>query len=193
MNTDIHPQPPTNQLSEAAREAARRAADAAKEASQKASVVARDVTGVVQDVAKEVAYATKDAAHRATDTARGIYQSATQKAGGTLATSKEYVRQNPVPVILGAIAFGAALGYLLMMARRKPTFSERYADEPLAAVREAIMSALVPVAQRVHEGYDAARDGAGKVVDRVHRFGSGRTSDSLSDQIGRIGNNLKFW
>jgi ElaB/YqjD/DUF883 family membrane-anchored ribosome-binding protein len=193
MNTDIHPQPPADQLSETAREAARRAADAAREASQKATVAAKDLTGVVQDVAKEVANATKDAAHRATDTAKEIYQSAALKAGDTLATSKEYVRQNPVPVILGAIAFGAAVGYLLVMARRKPTFSERYADEPLAAVREAIVSALAPVAQRVHEGYDAARDGAGKVMGRVHRVGSGRTCDSLSEQLGRFGNNLKFW
>lgn len=193
MNTDIQSPPPTNQLSEAARENARRAADAARETAQRATVAAKDVTALVQDATKEVADATKDAAHRATGTAKEIYQSAALKAGDTLATSKEYVRQNPVPVVLGAIAFGAAIGYLLMMARRRPTFSERYADEPLAAVREAIVGALAPMAQRVHEGYDAARGGAGKVVDRVHRFGSGRTSDSLSEQIGRIGNTLKFW
>lgn len=189
VSTDIH----LNQLPEAAREIARRAADAAREAAQRTTVAAQDATGVVEGLAKEVTNATKDAANRTTDTAKDMYKSAALKARDTLATSKEYVRRNPVPVVLGAIAFGAAIGYMLMMARRKPTFSERYADEPLIAVREAILGALAPVAQRVHEGYDSARDGAGKVMDRVHGFDPRRTCNSFSDQIGRIGNNLKFW
>lgn len=164
MSTEFHSGTPINELPEAAREIARRAAEGAKETAQKA-----------------------------TDTAKDMYHSAAMKAGDTLTTSKEYVRRNPVPVVLGAIAFGAALGYMLMMARRKPTFSERCVDAPLASVREAILSALTPVAQRVHEEYDSARDGAGKLLDRVHRFSPGRTVDSLSDQIGRVGSNLKFW
>lgn len=182
-----------NQLSEAAREIAYRAGDAAREIAQRATFAAKDVTGAVDDVVGDVTNATKDAAKRATDTAKDMYQSAALKAGETLATSKEYVRRNPVPVVLGAIAFGAAVGYMLMMARRKPSFSERYADEPLVAVRDAVLGALAPVAQRVHKGYDSARDGAGKVMERVHGFGPGRNVESFSDQIGRIGNNLKFW
>ena len=55
---------------------------------------------------------------------------------------------------------------------------------------EAFLGALAPVAQRVHDGYDSARDGAGKMLDRVH---GGHAGSSISDQIGRIGNNLKFW
>jgi hypothetical protein len=86
-----------------------------------------------------------------------------------------------------------AIGYMVMMIRRKSTFGERYADEPLVAVREAILGALAPVTQRVHKGYDSARDGAGKAMDRAYGFDSGRTVNSLSHQIGRIGNNLKFW
>lgn len=182
-----------NQLPEAAREAASRAADAARDTAQRAIVAAKDFTGAVEDAARGVTSATKDAANRATDTAMELYQSAALRAEDTLATSKEYVRRNPVPVVLGAVAFGVAVGYLLMMARRKQTFSERYADEPLVAVREAILGALAPVTQRVHKGYDTAMDGAGKAIDRVHSFGPGRSSDSFSDQIGRIGNNLKFW
>ena len=111
----------------------------------------------------------------------------------TLASSKEYVRQNPVLVVAGALAFGAAIGCMLMMARRQPTFRERYVDEPLDSAREAILAALAPAAQRLHEEYDSARDGAGKAMDRLHRFNPGRTVDSLSTQIGRVGNNLKFW
>jgi ElaB/YqjD/DUF883 family membrane-anchored ribosome-binding protein len=170
MNTDMHLDPPMNQLPEAAREIPRRTADAA-----------RDLTRDVENVVGEITNATKDAARCATDTVKEMYHSAAEKAGDTLATSKEYVRRNPVPVVLGAVAFGVTLGYLLMMARRRPTFGERYADEPLVAVREALLGALAPVAHSVHKRYDSARDGAG------------RAADSLSHQIGRIGNNLKFW
>ena len=175
VSTHIHSDSPFNPLSDADKEVAHRAADAVKETAHDATVAA------------------KDAASRATDTAKEIYQSGALKAGDTLATSKDYVRQNPVPVVLGAIAFGVAVGYLLVTARRKPTFGERYANEPLAAVREALLGALAPVTQRVHEGYDSALDGAGKVMDRVHSYRPVRSRDSLADQIGRFGNNLKFW
>jgi len=178
VNTNLHPEPPANQLPDA-EEATRRAADAAKVTVDKVAVTARDMT-----------IATKDAMLCASDKVKEMYHSAALKAEETLDTSKEYVRRNPVPVLLGAIAFGAAIGYMVVMSRRKPTFGERYADEPLSAVREAILGALAPVTQRVHDGYDSAREGAEKVIDR---FGSGRHGSSFSHQIGRIGNNLKFW
>jgi len=222
MSTDFQPKPPTNQLPEAAREIARQATDVAEETSHRATVAAKDVTGAVKDAATDVtaaardAYktlsskveegvertkeyaqravdATKDAAHRATDTTRDMYQSAALKAEDTLETSKEYVRQNPVLAVVGAVAFGAAIGCMLMIARRQPTFRERYVDERLDSMREAVLAALAPVAQRLHEGFDSARDGAGKAMDRVHRFNPGRTFDSLSGQIGRVGSNFKFW
>lgn len=137
--------------------------------------------------------AAKAAANRAADTTKEMYRSAALKARDTLAASTEYVRRNPVPVVFGAFAFGAAIGCLLMMARRKATFSERLADEPLVAVREALLGALAPVVHRVHQGYDSARDGAERAMDRVHRFGPGHAGGSVSDRIGRIGHNLKFW
>ena len=164
MSMHIHSEPPTDYLPEAARE------------------MAQNATASVED-------ATKDAGERAKD----LYHTAALKAVETLATSKEYVRRNPVPVVLGAVAFGLALGYLLVKARRTPLFGDRHADEPLVAVREAVLGALAPVKQRVHKGYDTAREGAGKVMDGLHDFSSGRAGVSLPDQIGRIGNNLKFW
>jgi len=193
VKTDIHSDSLINKLPEAARTLAGMAADGVRHTSQKAAVVANYVTGEVEDLAGDLADATKDAAHRVTDKAQHLYQSAALKAGHTLAVSKAYVRRNPVPVILGSIAIGAAVGYLIINARRKQSFSEKYVEKNLNAVREAILCALSPVAQRVHDGYDLARDGVEKAIDRVKHFGPGRTHDSLSDRIGRFGNNLKFW
>ncbi len=193
MNTGIHSEPPMSQLPESASENARRAADAGKEAAERASIAAKEATHAVDDVAGDVTHGTKDAVKRAADTAKDMYQSASVKAGDALENSKVFVRRNPVPAVLGALAFGTMIGCMLMWPRRRPTFGERYEDEPLAAVRDAIMDALTPVAKRVHRGYDSARDGAGKVLGRVDNFRSGCNGHSFSDQIGRIGNNLKFW
>jgi hypothetical protein len=164
MSTDIHFKPSMNQLPEAAGEFVRQTADAAGETVQ-----------------------------HATDVAKDMYQSAAQKAGDTLAISKEYVRQNQVLVVVGALAFGVAICYMLVAARRKPTFCERYVDEPLDSAHKAILSALAPVVHRLDEGFDSARNGAGKAMERIHRINPGRTVDSLSEQIGRVGSNLKFW
>ncbi len=190
MSPHLHSDPPTNQLPGTVRDIANQAAEAAKEMTRKANATVRDVTESVEDATADVSHAAKDALKNATATAKDLYESASVKAGDALANSKEYVRQNPIPAVLGGIAFGLALGYMLATTRHKPTFRERYADEPLGTMREAILSALGPVAHRVHEGFDSARDGAGKAM---HSLGSGRNGYSLSDKIGSIGNNLKFW
>ncbi len=193
MNTDTHLKSSINPLPEAAREVAQRTTDAAKDVKATVEDLAKDTCHTLSSKVEQGVERTKDYAQHAVDATKDIYQSTAIKAEMTLENSKDYVRRNPVPVVLGAIAFGAALGYLLVMSRRKPTFSERYAQEPMGAVREALLGALAPVTQRVHEGYDSARNGAGKAIERVQRFGTGHSCDSFSDQLGRIGNNLKFW
>ena len=182
MNTDINLNTPVHQLPEAA-----------KDTIHKVTAKLQEGVECTKGYPQQAVEVTKDAAHRVSDSAKDIYHSAAQKSEDTLATTKEYVRQNPVPVVLGALALGAAIGYIIMSNRRKPTFGERFADQPLNSVREAILSALAPVSQRVHDGYDSARDGVGKVLERAHHFGSARTSDSMSDRISRVGSNLKFW
>jgi len=137
---------------------------------------------------------TKEAVQHATEAAKEMCHNMSVKVEDTMVRTREYVHQNPVPIILGALALGTALGYLIVMARREePTFRERFVDEPFNTTREAIHAALAPIAHRLHEGYDSARDGAGKAMDRMHRYHPGRTIDSWSDQIGRVGSNLKFW
>jgi ElaB/YqjD/DUF883 family membrane-anchored ribosome-binding protein len=181
MNTDIHSRS-SNQLPESAREIA-----------QQATVAAHNVTGVVENMVKDTYQTMLSKVEEDVDLTKGCARKAVDATKETLATSKEYVRRNPVPVVLGAVAFGVAAGYMLMLALRKQTFGERYVDEPLVAVREAFLGALAPVEQGVHKGYDSARHGAEKAMDRVQSFVPERIGGSLSHQIGRIGNNLKFW
>jgi hypothetical protein len=193
MSLPINPDPPSNHHPESAGDAARQAAEAVKETAQRAIHTAKDFNTSIEETAKDVSNLTAEAAHCVARTAKDIYQSTARQAGDKLAVSKEYVRRNPVPVVVGAIALGVAIGYVLMFARRKPSFGERYADEPLIAVREALLGALAPVTQRVQKGYGAARDGADRVMEQVHDLRNERHTDSFADSIGRIGNNLKFW
>ncbi len=130
-----------------------------------------------------------EAAHHAADTAEEIYQSADKKAIKLFDNSREYVRRNPVPVILGALALGVAIGYAVTNSCRKASFGERFSEEPLNSVRTAILSALAPVTQRVHDGYDSTRDGFENAIQHLH----GCNTKSLSDRMGRIRSNLKFW
>jgi ElaB/YqjD/DUF883 family membrane-anchored ribosome-binding protein len=179
VNTDIQHKQTLSQATEAARNVSRRAGDTAREAAERAGAAAHELTD-----------ATKDAAKRVADTAKEFCHLSAVKAEETLAISKDYVRRNPVPVLLGAVAVGAAIGYLVMTSRSKPTFGERYVEEPMLAVRDAILGALAPVTHRVHSGHGSAMDGAGKAM---HRFGTGRAAHSFSDRLGRIGENLRFW
>lgn len=187
--TDRHPQ----QSPEDGGPAAWSAKETISEAARATAAAADDLTKGIEDVANDVTHSAQAITKRAADSAKEVYHTAKLKAEDTLATSKAYVRRYPFPVILGAVAVGAALGCALVMARRRPTFGERYAEEPMAAVRAAVLGALAPVTHRMHQGYDSARDGAARAVDRIHQYGTSCGGDSLSHRIGRIGNNLKFW
>lgn len=169
------------------------AADTAKDSIQKLSSKLENCVESTTGYAQHAVEATKEAAHRASDTAREVYHSASLRAGETYQSSKDYARQNPATVVLGALAVGAALGYLFVKATRKPSFGERFADQPLGSVREAIAAALAPVSSNVHDGYDSARDGMGRVLDRARHFSPSHSADSLSHRLGRVGSNLKFW
>lgn len=188
MSTEIHSEAPRNQLSDTARDIAKRASEAAKETAQRADDASKNVADAGDAAASEALHITTDAAQRGAAKVKELYHSARLKAGDSVAASKDYVRRNPVPAIVGAIGFGAAIAGLLLLATRKATFSERYADDPVAAVREAALGALEPVAHTIRGGYDVAREGATKAIDRVPV--PGRNGHSLAH---RVGSSLKFW
>ncbi len=193
MSADIQTVPPIPQLPEVAKDFARQASDEANETAQVVYNAAKHTAQEVEEMAGDITLANKDVAKRVSDSAKEMYHSAVLKAEDTLATSQEYVRRNPMTFVLGSVVLGAAIGYMIINARRKPTFGERFADEPMLSMRDAIRGAFAPVAHRVHEGYDTAREGVGKAMDQVHRLRPTRTVESLSNRIGRAAHNLKFW
>ena len=104
----------------------------------------------------------------------------------TLAQTEAYVRNNPVPVLCGVLAFGVAIGCALAAAsRRETTLKERLIDQRVSKFRDALYQALQPVADHVKHDYAAAQD----CVDRTFSQGG----KSWTAQLGRFGRNLKFW
>lgn len=55
-----------------------------------------------------------------------------------LACASERIRQNPVPIVVGAVAFGIAIGYLIVASKHTPTFQEQFVNEPLDQATDAI-------------------------------------------------------
>jgi ElaB/YqjD/DUF883 family membrane-anchored ribosome-binding protein len=193
MSPEIHPVTPTSSLRDTTKDLARFASDEVKTSVKNISVATKDMVGEAEELAGEISHSTLDAAKNVADKAKDLYHTAADKAGDTLASTKDYVRKNPMSFVIGSLFLGAAVGYLIINARRKPTFAERFSDEPMVSVRDAIRDAFTPAANRVHESYDSARQGVGKVMDQVHRLRPGHSHESLSDRISRTAHNLKFW
>ncbi len=112
--------------------------------------------------------------------------SITTQVKDSLSHTKEYARKNPMPVLFGALALGAAVGCVIALTRREePSLRERFVDQPLSDFREAVYAALAPVSERLHDDYASARKGAERTL--------AHTGNSLSNQLGRVSRNLKFW
>jgi ElaB/YqjD/DUF883 family membrane-anchored ribosome-binding protein len=127
MSTAPLTMPPGNQMPAITKEATQRATDAAKNLYQTISSDAKDSLAHGKEYAQQALEATRDAAQNATNAVKDTCKTVAAKAEVTLAQSKEYVHQHPLPVIVGALAIGLALGCMIGMAQRhEPTFCQRY-------------------------------------------------------------------
>ncbi len=187
------------QASQAAREAAGKVADTAKDAYQDAKARAGDVIEDAKARAGDAYQNAREKAGEAYDVVRAkadeTYRTVRAKADETAAATGEYVRQHPMPSLLGAVALGVGLGFLLAVTSRRPqpTFREHFVEEPLDATRDALYSILAPVARKIRAGYDSARGEAEHLFDEAHHFNGSRVAKNLGDQVRRVGSNLKFW
>ncbi|MDZ4288994.1 MAG: hypothetical protein U0984_13590 [Prosthecobacter sp.] len=135
----------------------------------------------------------REVAHHTREAVQETYQHVRANAEQGLARSEAYVRENPVPSILGALAIGTLLGFAIGISRREePSFRARLADDPLHVIRDAVLAALTPAAERLHDQYDSARESAAKAIDKAHRRAS-RSTESWLNHLGRASSNLKFW
>ena len=114
MNTSP---PPFDQLPQAAKELADHATQAAKDAAERGIAATKDAAQQVKGIC-----------HSAAVRAEDLYHAATVRAEDTFVQSKQYVRDNPLPVVLGAFTLGLTLGCLLRLSHHQPepTLRDRF-------------------------------------------------------------------
>ncbi len=89
--------------------------------------------------------------------------------GGLLHEADVYLRENPVPVVLGAVALGFALGLLVRALETEPR-EERWKDR-VDDTEEYLRSILKPLAKKSKKAYrkssKAVRGAVDETIDRA--------------------------
>lgn len=88
------------------------------------------------------------------------------KASRARERTEFFLRENPVPTIIGALAFGLAIGFAIRYAY---TGERKEAETPIGRINWSVLSLpfLWPLLKSMREKYE---DSAEAVRDRVHRL-----------------------
>ncbi len=84
----------------------------------------------------------KDAVKPLEESAASAYAALREETCHLASCASNSIRKNPVPAVVGAAVFGAAVCYLILSGRHEATYRERYIDEPLADAGENINASL---------------------------------------------------
>lgn len=184
MNTDDAKET-VNRLADNVSDAAQRAGNLAQDAGQRVSGLAHDATQRVSEFAHDAGQRVSGLAHDAAEVVK-------QKADRSISVSQDYVRGNPLPTILGALAVGMVVGYLVSR-REEEEKVQKLAREPLHAARDAVYSILGPISDRLHHQYDSAKDSADDLYHRINSRKNRKAAEGLLDDARKLGSSLKFW
>lgn len=73
-----------------------------------------------------------------------------ENAAHTLSCATDAIRKQPVPMVVGAMAFGVAVGCLLM-AGRQQTLHERFIEEPVDQAGDMLSSLSDHLSRVIHQ------------------------------------------
>jgi len=110
------------------------------------------------------------------------------EAGRTLRQAGSYVRENPVPTIIGAVALGFAIGLIVRSIE-----SEKRSDQLRDTLEDAedyLRSVLVPLVKKSKRTYaksaEAVRDAVADAVDRARDIDVDDYTDPVANWWGRL-------
>jgi hypothetical protein len=110
----------------------------------------------------------QESARKISSAAADTWQQTRQKANVARERTEFFLRENPVPTVLGALALGLAIGLAIRYASRpeEPTVSVR---NPLKDVDWKAMSLplLWPFFRSVKRGYEGSADAVKEGIERV--------------------------
>lgn len=128
------------------------------------------------------------------ETVERVATSASVKCHNACYEAKEMIRRNPLPTVLGALAFGAAIGYAIY-SRRDCSVADRLVKESRSFGRH-LSGAQGRLSGLFHDGLDIAHEGAGRANRFVHHLPTDQVLDTVSSTLNRALNRinrLKFW
>ncbi len=105
------------------------------------------------------------AAENLQDRAEEMWETVQDQTGRAVREGTAYVRENPVPVVVGALAFGVVLG--LLFSGRESSARERYVDEPLENTHGLLLGLLVAIGAFFRNQLKSASSAAEDFTDRV--------------------------
>jgi ElaB/YqjD/DUF883 family membrane-anchored ribosome-binding protein len=111
------------------------------------------------------------------------WKQARDRAGNARARTKVFVRENPLPVIVGALAFGLAIGWALRHATREEKEAE--IKTPLGDFNWSFLSVpflwpfLKSMKGRYHDSAESLRDAARGGMQRMRKIDVDRYAKPL--------------
>ncbi len=124
-----------------------------------------DLTNPLADGAHDQPGDAATAAEHFQERVRETWETVQDQTGRAVRESTAYARENPVPVILGALALGVVVG--LMFSGREPSARERYIDEPLEESHGILLGLLVAIGAFFRSQFRSASCAAEDLAERV--------------------------
>ncbi len=129
----------------------------------------------------------RTAADKVSDVAEGAWQQTREKAGTARERTEFFLRQNPVPTVIGALALGVAIGLAIRYSSGSAE-KEVEAKSPIGDVDLGILSLpfLWPLFKSLRRRYDDSADVVRESVDRLK-------SVDVDDYVKPLRKKWKAW
>ena len=95
------------------------------------------------------------------------WEAAKNGVADTVCGGEALLRSNPVGAVLGALAIGVAIGYLV--SQREPTKRERYIDQPLEDLQSLVRTLADRATKQAGRGSDAAAGAVESLLARIKK------------------------
>ena len=95
-----------------------------------------------------------------------VWEQTKQRAGRARERTNLFLRENPVPMIVGALLAGVAIGFAI----RLNSNSEEKVREPVGKFGWTLLPFLWPLVKVIRDNYDSSADAVRENVDRLKKI-----------------------
>ena len=95
-----------------------------------------------------------------------VWEQTKQRAGRARERTNLFLRENPVPMIVGALLTGVAIGFAIRLSSE----SETKAKEPVSRFSWTLLPFLWPLLKAIKENYENSTDAVRDNVDRFKKI-----------------------